>query len=143
MLKKILSSSTAALTTLLVAGSTPALAQLSNLRIEEGNLPTALNMSPSSLITNLVNIAFIIAVILVFFYLIWGGIEWITSGGDKGKTESARNKITSAVIGLIVLAASYAILTLTLQLLGYDSLDQALTGTRGNLQQSTVGTGTT
>ena len=51
-----------------------------------------------------------IGLLLVFMYLIWGGIDWITSGGDKGKTEGARNKITAAVIGLIVLAAAYAIL---------------------------------
>ena len=98
----------------------------SKIEIDQGNLPTGFFADPNKLITDLVNIAFIIAIILVFFYLIWGGIEWITSGGDKGKTESARNKITAAVIGLIVLAAAYAILTLTLQLLGYANLDDAL-----------------
>jgi uncharacterized membrane protein len=51
----------------------------------------------------------VIGALLVLLYLIWGGIEWITSGGDKGKTEAARNKITQAIIGLIVLAASTAI----------------------------------
>ena len=61
----------------------------------------------------------VIAALMVFFYLIMGGIDWITSGGDKGKTESARNKITAAVIGLIILAASYAILQLVLNFLGF------------------------
>ena len=51
----------------------------------------------------------VIGALLVLLYLIWGGIEWITSGGDKGKVENARNKITQAIIGLIVLAASTAI----------------------------------
>ncbi len=72
------------------------------------------------LINGLLSFVMVIAALLVFMYLIWGGIEWITSGGDKGKTESARNKITSAVIGLIVLAASYAILLLVLNFLGFD-----------------------
>ncbi len=66
------------------------------------------------------NFVLIIAVLLVFGYLVLGGIEWITSGGDKGKTESARNKITAAVIGLIILVSSYAILTVVLQFLGFD-----------------------
>jgi uncharacterized membrane protein len=114
----------------LLLSASPALA---NISIQTGQLPSGFFTDPSTLITNLINIAFIIAVILVFFYLIWGGIEWITSGGDKGKTESARNKITSAVIGLIVLAASYAILTLTLQLLGYESLSQVFTNTSSNI----------
>ncbi len=98
----------------------------SKIDITSADLPTGFFDNPNELITNLVNIAFVIAIILVFFYLIWGGIEWITSGGEKGKTESARNKITAAVIGLIILAAAYAILTLTLQLLGYENLDAAL-----------------
>ncbi|MCB9801833.1 MAG: hypothetical protein H6774_01970 [Pseudomonadales bacterium] len=64
--------------------------------------------------------AMAIAALLVFVYLIWGGIEWITSGGDKGKTESARNKITAAIIGLIILAASYALLRIALEFIGVD-----------------------
>ncbi len=75
------------------------------------------------LINGLLSFVMVLAALLVFMYLIWGGIEWITSGGDKGKTESARNKITSAVIGLIVLAASYAILLLVLSFLGFGSLN--------------------
>ncbi len=59
-----------------------------------------------------------IGLLMVFLYLIWGGIDWITSGGDKGKTEGARNKITAAVIGLIVLAAAYAILQIAFGFLG-------------------------
>ncbi len=58
----------------------------------------------------------VFAAILVFAYLIWGGIEWITSGGDSTKTEDARKKITAAIVGLIILAASYAILELVLRL---------------------------
>lgn len=80
------------------------------------------------LISNAIGVALIIAGILVFVFLVWGGIQWITSGGEKGKTEEARNKITSAVIGLIVLAASYALLMLMLRILGFDSLTSTLEG---------------
>jgi hypothetical protein len=75
------------------------------------------------LINGVLSFVMVIAALMVFLYLIWGGIEWITSGGDKGKTETARNKITSAVIGLIVVAASYAILTLALNFLGFSDLN--------------------
>jgi len=81
--------------------------------------PTGFFTDIGTLINSALNFVMVIAALLVFMYLIWGGIEWITSGGDKGKTESARNKITSAVIGLIVVAASYAILQLTLNFLGF------------------------
>ncbi|KKP29719.1 MAG: hypothetical protein UW35_C0035G0006 [Candidatus Collierbacteria bacterium GW2011_GWF2_44_15] len=42
-------------------------------------------------------------------YFVWGGFEWMIAGGDKTKIESAQHKISSALIGLIVLIASYAI----------------------------------
>ena len=42
-------------------------------------------------------------------YMLWGAVDWILSGGDQGKVESARKKMTTAVVGLAVLAASVAI----------------------------------
>jgi NADH:ubiquinone oxidoreductase subunit 6 (subunit J) len=71
-----------------------------------------------NLFSRVLTIVMVLAALLVLFYLVWGGIDWITSGGDKGKTESARNKITAAVIGLIIVAASYAIFQLVLTFLG-------------------------
>lgn len=88
--------------------------------------PTGFTNDLGSLINGVLSFVMVIAALLVFFYLIWGGIEWITSGGDKGKTESARNKITAAVVGLIILAASYAILTVALQFLGFNDFEDAL-----------------
>jgi hypothetical protein len=41
-----------------------------------------------------------------------GAISWITSGGDKGKIEDARNKITAAVIGILILASAWALFNL-------------------------------
>lgn len=42
-------------------------------------------------------------------YLVWGGIEYLISGGDKGKIADATTKITSSVIGIAILVATYAI----------------------------------
>ncbi|MDO5561190.1 MAG: hypothetical protein Q4G02_00200 [bacterium] len=68
----------------------------------------------STLIPNVVTIIFIVAAALTFAYLIYGAIKWITSGGEKSKVEDARNKITSAIIGLLILAATWAIFQLVL-----------------------------
>jgi len=59
---------------------------------------------------------------LVFAFLIWGAIEWITSAGDKGKMESARNKISNAIVGLVILAAVTAIFLVLQQFLGIEVL---------------------
>ncbi len=66
----------------------------------------------SFIITNLLDAALVIAGLLLLLYLIWGAIEWITSEGDSSKMESARNRITQAVIGMIVLSAVIAIFKL-------------------------------
>lgn len=63
----------------------------------------------SSLIPALIGLAFVIGSLLFFFSLIMGAIEWITSGGDKTKLESARSKITNAIVGFVILLIAFAI----------------------------------
>lgn len=70
------------------------------------------------LISALVGILLILAALLAFFYLILGGIQWITSGGDKAGMEAARNKITHAIVGLIIVGASWAVMLLIQNFLG-------------------------
>ncbi len=65
-----------------------------------------------ALVSRFFGVALSAASLLLLFYLVWGAIDWMTSGGDKGKVEKARNKITQAVIGLLVLLASVALITL-------------------------------
>lgn len=75
-----------------------------------------------NLTAQILSIAMTIAALLVFLYLIWGAIGWITAGGDKGKIESARNRITTAVIGIIVLASVVAIFKVLQLALGIEVL---------------------
>lgn len=56
-------------------------------------------------------------------YLIWGGIEWITAGGDEQKVKKARSKITQGLIGLAVLAGSYVITLFLQSAIGIDLLN--------------------
>jgi quinol-cytochrome oxidoreductase complex cytochrome b subunit len=83
-----------------------------------------------SLINTALNLVMVVALLLVFLYLILGGIQWITSGGDKGKTEEARNKITAAVIGIIILAAAYALVTFVAYILGFSDFSSAIQGVK-------------
>ena len=46
-----------------------------------------------------------VAVIVV----IWGGFQYITSSGDSQKATTAKNTIMYAVIGIVVVVMSYAI----------------------------------
>lgn len=71
-----------------------------------------------TMVTSLLQIALIASVIMVLFQLVTAGLNWITSGGDKAKTDSARSKIVAAVIGLVLVVASWAIFLFILQLIG-------------------------
>lgn len=66
----------------------------------------------SKLLNSGIQLAMILAALLCFVFLIWGGIQWITSGGDKSNYEAARNRITAALVGLAIVAASWAIMSL-------------------------------
>ncbi|MCJ7827984.1 pilin, partial [Patescibacteria group bacterium] len=68
--------------------------------------------SLAAIISGLLTLAFVLAAIVAFAFLVLGGIQWITSGGDKTKTESARNMITAALVGLLIVFAAWAILSL-------------------------------
>lgn len=47
-----------------------------------------------------------------FFMFLWGAISYILSGGDKAHVESAKGRITSALIGVILMVAVFAIVKL-------------------------------
>lgn len=70
------------------------------------------NINFGDLVGIAISFILIVASIAFFFMLVLGGIKWITSGGDKGKTEAARNQITAGLVGLVIVFAAWAILTL-------------------------------
>lgn len=74
------------------------------------------------LLSSGVSVAIIIAGVLVFAFLVMGGIQWITSGGDKTKTEEARNRITAALVGLAIVAASWALIRIIAYFFGVDNV---------------------
>ena len=48
--------------------------------------------------------------VVATFLIVWGGIRFITSGGDAKQVTAARQLITYAIIGLIVVLSSYSII---------------------------------
>ena len=104
--------------TSLAAITNPAL----NPEFGEGRGDSALGL----LIARLYRTAVIVGALALLLYIAWGGLNWITAGGDKGKTEQARNQITNGIIGMAVLVASTAIAAFLSQLFGIDLLNPTL-----------------
>ncbi len=77
-------------------------------------------------ITFILTAIMVIAILLVLFQLVSAGIEWITSGGEKGKTEGAKQKIIAAVVGIIILSSAYALAQFIVYILGLGTLDTIL-----------------
>ncbi len=70
------------------------------------------------IIGNAIVIFLIVAIVIAVFFLIYGGIKWIVSGGDKTGVESARNHIVAAIVGLVIALLAFFILSVILKLFG-------------------------
>ncbi len=66
------------------------------------------------------NLLFVVGVIITIALIIYSGIQWTLSGGDKEKIASARARLTYAIIGLVVIVTAFAIIKTVLSLLGYN-----------------------
>lgn len=72
----------------------------------------AINDSLGSFVEKSFSAIILVAALASFLYLVYGGVQWITSGGDKGKLEEARGKLTSSMVGLAIVASAWAIFKL-------------------------------
>jgi len=76
--------------------------------------PRGLILGDTSQITDLVRYFYewgvAIGGIAAFIALVWAGFQYLTSAGDPGRMKDALDRIRSAVLGLVLLLASYLIL---------------------------------
>jgi hypothetical protein len=61
--------------------------------------------------------------IILFLMLLSGGFKYLTSGGDPKAVEGAKNTLTYAIGGLVLLAFSYLILVIIGTFTGADVTD--------------------
>ncbi len=77
----------------------------------------------SDIISNIVGLLTIVAGISFLIYFTVGGLSWITAGGDTGKIEEAKDKMTGGAIGMIIVVAAWAISWILGQVLGVNFLN--------------------
>ncbi|PWU23749.1 hypothetical protein C5B42_01840 [Candidatus Cerribacteria bacterium 'Amazon FNV 2010 28 9'] len=70
-------------------------------------------VAPALALTNIIVTVWRTAITLgglaLLIMLVIGAFEWITAGGEKGKIEQARERITQSIIGMLVLVGTVAI----------------------------------
>lgn len=92
-----------------------------NSGIRAADNPNA-NNTISAIVTNAIAIIFTIAAVAFVFMIIWGAFEWIISAGDKEKVAKARNRLTNAIIGIVLLALAFVIINTIGQIIGLNPL---------------------
>lgn len=58
----------------------------------------------------------------VLLYMTLGAIQWITAGGDAGKIDKAKSRITQSLVGLALLTSITAVVTFIGPVFGIDIL---------------------
>jgi len=76
----------------------------------------------AQLIANFLKITFSVVGLILLAMLLWGGIQWLTAGGDKEKIAKAQGRITSALIGFIIFMSVFAIINFIAPALGLEFL---------------------
>lgn len=65
--------------------------------------------SSNGLIGGIIQVLLIVAILTSLFFLIYGGIRYTTSGGDRGKVDQARSTLVAALVGLVLALIAFAI----------------------------------
>ncbi len=84
----------------------------------KAGIPTSQTSLPVLVGTILNGVLSLVGVVFMVI-IVWGGFLWMTARGNDQQVEKAKNLITSAVIGLVIIAGGYAITNFVLtQIIG-------------------------
>lgn len=76
-------------------------------------------------ISNIVGVLTVFAAIFFIVYFLIAALSWVTSGGDSGKLQTARERMLHGILGLIIVVAAYGIIGLIGAIIGFDILNPA------------------
>jgi len=61
------------------------------------------------IIVSILNVMIIAGAVMLLIMIVWSGIAWISSGADKARFQGAKQRLTNAIIGFVVLICVFAI----------------------------------
>ncbi len=71
-------------------------------------------------IQNIINASLALAAIVAVFLITYSAFQYVTSGGDKAKVDTARKRIVYAIIGLVVILFAFGIINFISQITGVE-----------------------
>lgn len=112
-MRKVKTALTLAAPSLLFAGAAfSVFAQVPQPPVDINAVNAVPNFTVNQAVTFIVRLLIIVAFIISFIFLLIGGVRWIASGGDAKAVEGARNMVTAALVGLVIVLASFALIRL-------------------------------
>lgn len=73
--------------------------------------PVTTTLDPKKIVTNIINAALFFIGAIALIFVIWGGILYVTSGGDSEKTTQARNTLLYAIVGIVIVVLAWSIVS--------------------------------
>lgn len=80
-------------------------------------------LTVAGVVNLIVKVVFGVGILICIIFLVFYGIKYITAGDDVKAIEGARKGITGAIIGLIVILLTFAIIKLVAVFLGAGNTD--------------------
>lgn len=68
----------------------------------------------------------IVAIVMALGFIVWGGLSWMWSEGDKTKVESSRRTIIYALFGLLICFLAFFVISFLGQVLKVDFFNLSL-----------------
>lgn len=75
-----------------------------------------------SILSAILPYLYVIAGLILLFYLIWGGFIMMTSGGDPKGIEAGKSKITQAIVGFLIIFTSYWLIQILQLVFGLEKI---------------------
>lgn len=91
------------------AGDPVPLQNLKTIGGDSGFSEETTSSSVFEIIGSIVNVLLSTLGIIFTILILYAGYNWMIAGGDESKIEKAKNTLTRAVIGLIIVVSSWAI----------------------------------
>lgn len=86
-------------------------------------------INAQSIISTGVSVLILFAIITTLIFLVWGGIDLILAQGEKQNVTKAREKLTFAIIGMVVVLSSFLIMSFVSNIFGIDFLKFGISDT--------------
>jgi hypothetical protein len=75
-----------------------------------------------NIISNAMDLVFVLAGVGLFLMLLMGGFTFLTSGGDSKKLEQGRGTPTNALLGFVIIFGAYWLVKIFGTIFGLDSV---------------------